>query len=76
MSVAAIAPVVAPREVPAARRANRAEHYWNLIWATKGRRKERHAKDYIAAMLAGQPAEIVEAAVQAVENLIHPDEGK
>ncbi len=75
MTLTAVALSVAPREVPEGRRKNRAEHYWNLIWAASGRRKLRHAKDYMSAMLADQPPEVVEAAVRAVENLINP-EGK
>lgn len=62
-------PVIRPA-VPASRIRNRAEHYWPRIEAASGRRKEREAKDYVAALLAGQPAEVIEEAVAAVERIV------
>lgn len=60
----------APRAVPAARWKNRADHYWNLIKATTGRRKLRNAKDYFAALLADQPEELIVEALRAVEDIV------
>ncbi len=72
-----IAAQLALREVPEARRRNRADHYWRLIETATGRRRLRHAADYIKAMLADQPPDVVEQAVRAIENIIHPiPEGK
>lgn len=61
---------VAPREIPASRQRNRAEHYWNLISASTGRRRMRYAKDYLAALLADQPDELIEEALRAVEDIV------
>jgi hypothetical protein len=61
---------VAPADIPAARQRNRAEHYWPRIEAASGRKKLREAKDYFAALLNGQPPEVVEQAIEAVEALL------
>lgn len=59
--------------IPEARVRNRAEHYWPRIEAATGRKKEREAKDYVAALLAGQPPEVIEEAVAAVEKIVGVD---
>jgi hypothetical protein len=61
---------VVPREVPAARQRNRADHYWPLVEQATGRKTLRHAKDYIAALLSDQPDELVEEALRAVEEIV------
>lgn len=62
-------PVVRPA-IPESRVRNRADHYWPRIEAATGRKKEREAKDYVAALLAGQPPEVIEEAVAAVEKVV------
>ena len=71
MSVMTLPAAVVPRAVPEARQRNRAEHFWALIERCTGRRKLHAAKDYIAAMLVDQPPDVVEAAVQAVEQIVN-----
>lgn len=66
-----LATLAAPLAVSEARRKNRSDHYWPLIEAFAGRRKLRHAADYIKAMLADQPPDVVEQAVRAIEDLVH-----
>lgn len=61
----------APREDPEVKRKrNRAEHYWALIEAAHGRKKLRHAKDFFSALLADQPDEVIEKAINAVEDIL------
>lgn len=56
--------------VPEARIRNRAAHYWPRIEAANGRKKEREARDYLAALLANQPPDLIERAVEAVEAVV------
>jgi len=49
---------------------NRANHFWARIRAATGRQRLREAADYVKALLASQPDEVVDAAVQQVEQLV------